>query len=389
MNRERKIVVPSPENSETPLSDAQGWVTPVRLFFVRNHFEAPDLKLSEWRLRIQGAVERELELSWEQLNELPMQSVFATMECAGNGRSFLRAPVEGVQWGAGAVGHAEWTGVPLRLVLQMAGICSDAVEVVAEGADRGCERDHPEPMSFAHSVPREKALHPDTLIALQMNGEPLESSHGFPARLLVPGWYGVCSVKWLSHLEAVRTPFCGYFQTIKYTVQRRTGRGQELDAVGPMPVKSEIIRPAAGAALGLGTNRILGFAWAGEESVETVEVSIDGGRSWSRADLKGIQTPYSWIMWEYLWEASAPGEHQILSRAVSAGGRVQPLGHDPLCGGYMIHFSRPVSVHVDAARPGPGSFPRASLRDEFRAFAEERARLPLDVQLELTGGAGI
>lgn len=389
MKGERRVVVPSPENSETPLSDVQSWVTPVRLFFVRNHFDTPEIDLSQWRLRIEGCVERELELSWEQLNELPARSVFATMECAGNGRSFLRQPVEGVQWGAGAVGHAEWTGVPLALVLQRAGLRADAIEIVAEGADCGSEKGHPDPMPFAHGLPREKALHPDTLLALRMNGEPLEPSHGFPVRLLVPGWYGVCAVKWLTRLTAVSEPFGGYFQTVKYTVRRRTGRGEEVEAVGPMPVKSEIIRPGSGETLGLGMNRILGFAWAGEEAVAAVEVSVDGGRSWGRADLKGLQAPYSWTLWEYLWEAGAPGEYQLLSRAVSDTGRVQPLGHDPLHGGYMIHFSRPTLVRVDAARRSGGVFGDASLLQEVHAFAEERARLPLDVELELTYGAGI
>src|SRR5262245_5763441 len=317
MVEQRKVVTATPENSETPLEEVRSWVTPNRLFFVRNHFDTPTIDVATWRLKVEGCVNRSMEWTWAELTALPERSVFATVECAGNGRSFLRQHVHGVQWGAGAIGHAEWTGVPLRLVLEKAGLRHDAVQILFEGADSGTEADHPEPMHFARSLPLKKALDPNTLLATRMNGEPLEPIHGFPVRLFVPGWYGVASVKWLLRISAVDRAFKGYFQTVKYTYQRRTSNGLETVVIGPMRVKSEIIRPRSSEVLGLGTNRIFGVAWAGEEPVAAVELSTDGGRTWNAAQLVGPRAAYSWTMWEYLWEVASPGDYSLVARAIS------------------------------------------------------------------------
>src|SRR5256886_3349563 len=153
MPEQRKIVTAAPENSETPLEAVRGWVTPTRLFFVRNHFPVPTLDVASWRLSVEGRVKHRRDWTWDQLMELPQRSVFATVECAGNGRSFLAERAAGVQWGAGAIGHAEWTGVPVAAVLERVGLRPGAVEVLFEGADRGTEADHPEPMNFARSLP--------------------------------------------------------------------------------------------------------------------------------------------------------------------------------------------------------------------------------------------
>ncbi len=394
MAEERKIVTAAPENSETPLEKGASWVTPNPLFFVRNHFDVPKIDLQTWRLRIEGCVNRPRDWTFDELGELPERTVFATVECAGNGRSFLSPHVHGVQWGAGAIGHAEWTGLPLRLVLEQSGLKTDALEVVFYGQDVGSEADHPEPMPVARSLPLKKALDANTLLATRMNGEPLEPNHGFPVRLIVPGWYGVASVKWLGRIEAVAQPFKGYFQTTKYTIQRKRGRDPagrpETAIVQEMAVKSEIVRPRAGEVLGLGVNRLFGLAWAGEEAVERVEVSTDDGRTWSDAELVGPSARFSWTLWEYLWEVAQPGGYTLLSRATAAGGRVQPLHHDPLCGGYQIHFTRPRHVRIERTR---------QIRDlrgdpellvyDMNAFAEENARFPLDVELAFTGGEGI
>jgi DMSO/TMAO reductase YedYZ molybdopterin-dependent catalytic subunit len=356
---QRRVITSVPENSETPLEDMRSWVTPTRLFFVRNHFNAPSLDIATWRLCVEGCVDRPLALTWDELAALPERTVFATVECAGNGRSFLRQPVDGVQWGAGAIGHAEWTGVPLRLVLQRAGVQPKAVEVVFEGADRGSEPDHPAPMHFAR-------------------------------RLFVPGWYGVASVKWLQRIELIDYAFKGYFQSVKYTVRRRIQGAVETVGVGAMAVKSEIIRPAAGATLGVGTNRVFGVAWAGEEAVARVEVSTDGGRSWSDAELLGPRARYSWALWEYLWEVAQPGACTLLVRATSTSGQTQPMHHDPLNGGYQIQFSRSTSVHIAGTQQGedlPAS--AQTLVYDMNAFAEENSRLPMDVTLEFAGGEGI
>jgi DMSO/TMAO reductase YedYZ molybdopterin-dependent catalytic subunit len=387
----RKVVTDFPENSETPLDSLHGWVTPNRLFFVRNHFPVPAAEPAGWKLAVEGLVERPLRLGWDELQKMPQRSVFATVECAGNGRSFLSERQPGVQWGAGAIGHAEWTGVPLADVLRKAGLRAGALEVLFEGSDRGSEPDHPEPMQFARSLPLAKALDRDTLLVTRMNGELLTPDHGAPMRLFVPGWYGVASVKWLRRVEVLDRPYRGYFQGVKYTVQRRGPDGAlETVIVGPMAVKAELVRPEEGAALGVGTNRLFGVAWAGEEAVGDVEVSTDGGETWAAADLLTPPARYCWSLWEYLWEVAEPGEHTLLARATSASGRVQPAGHDPLNGGYLIHHSRPRRVRVAAGQRAAATHADlAALLYDMNAYAEENRRLPLDAEMEFSGGGGI
>jgi DMSO/TMAO reductase YedYZ molybdopterin-dependent catalytic subunit len=387
---QQKVLSQTPENRETPLSEVTSWVTPNRWFFVRSHFETPEINVDQYRLVIDGLVERPLALSWAELESLPRRSVFCTMECAGNGRSFLTPRVEGVQWTAGAVGHAEWAGVPLERLLKLAGVKPEAIELVFYGADCGADAGQDGPQAFARSLPLEKALHPDTLLATHMNGEPLEPSHGYPLRLIVPGWYGVASVKWVSRIEVVAEPFRGYFQSVKYTIEHATGSGRRVDVVGPMPAKSEILRPAEGDVLGVGANRIFGMAWAGESAVAAVEISTDGGETWQRAQLHGPTAKFSWTPWEYLWEAVAPGEYSLLARAVAEDGQVQPMQHDRRRGGYLINFCRPIRVGVDAAKTSADLFGDArSLHQEMTSMARERATLPLDADMELLSGAGI
>jgi DMSO/TMAO reductase YedYZ molybdopterin-dependent catalytic subunit len=389
MADQRKVVTAEPENSETPLDSVRSWVTPTRLFFVRNHFTVPSIDVAHWRLSVEGCVKQSRVWTWDEIIELPERTVFATVECAGNGRSFLAARQAGVQWGAGAVGHAEWTGVPLAHLLERSGLESDALEVLFEGADVGTESDHPAPMPFERSLPLAKAMHPDTLLAYRMNGEILEPIHGYPLRLFVPGWYGVASVKWLRRIEVVNKPFRGYFQSVKYTVQRRTERGLEKEIVGPMMPKSEIIRPRAGEVLPMGGNRCFGVSWAGEDSVSHVEVSVDGGATWSDATLMGPQAPYSWTLWEYLWQAHSPSEHTVLARATSSSGRVQPTEHDLLNGGYLIHHSRPLCVRVAAVPSATESVQPHTIMYDMNAYAEENMRLSLDVDLQFSAGEGI
>lgn len=390
MPEQRKIVTATPENSETPLDQVRGWVTPNSLFFVRNHFNPPKIDAATWRLRVEGCVQRVIEWSLDDLLKLPERSVFATVECAGNGRSFLAQRVPGVPWGAGAIGHAEWTGVPVRALLERSGLTASAIDILFEGADQGTEPDHPEVMPFARSLPLDKAIHPDTLLATRMNGELLNEVHGAPLRLFVPGWYGVASVKWLKRIVALDKPFRGYFQTTKYTTHRKANAGTETVIVGPMAVKSEIIRPKSGDLLGIGGNRVVGLAWAGEEAVAKVEVSTDSGRSWMKAELMGPQAPYSWTLWEYLWEIAEPGDHSLMARTTSTGGRVQPMEYDPLNLGYQIDFCRPVPVRVAAATRTYAEIgnPDALLFD-INSYAEENMRLPLDVEAQYSGGGGI
>lgn len=392
MRSERPVVTQSPENSETPLPDLRSWVTPNRLFFVRNHFAEPELDERSWRLRVHGQVRVPREWSWRELQELSERTVFATMECAGNGRSFLHPVEPGIQWGSGAVGHAEWTGVPLAAVLEHSGLLGDALEILCEGADVGTEPDHPEPMRFVRGLPLLKALHPDTLIAFRMNGEPLTPSHGAPARLIVPGWYGVCSVKWLTRIEVLNRAFEGYFQTSKYTIREADGRDTRMVKLTRMAVKSEIIRPAPEAELQPGVNRITGLAWGGEAPVDRVDLSTDGGRTWTPATLVGPRAPYSWTMWEHLWHVERPGEYRLASRATSASGESQPSCHDPLRGGYVINFVRAHPVRVASTGRSQETWGDATSRAYGLAhYAEREAQRHLDLELdsEFTDGAGI
>jgi len=385
MSPARRIVTSGPENSETPLEQVPSWVTPNRLFFVRNHFEPPVVNDARaWELTLEGLVTRPMRWTLAQLEAMPQHGVFATVECAGNGRSFLKEKAEGVQWGAGAIGHAEWTGVRLRDLLEPAGIKASATEIIFEGADRGEEGG--KTMNFSRSLPLAKALHPDTLIALRMNGEALEPNHGAPLRLFVPGWYGVASVKWLRTMRVTDQPYQGYFQTTKYSIIRG-GRRQPL---GPGSVKSEVLSPAAGAQVGAGTVRIAGVAWAGEAGVSRVDVSTDGGRTWHAAHLTGIDQPYSWRQWEALWTVTAPGDYEIVTRAHSSRGETQPIEYDRDNLGYLINVVRPVRVRVKAGDGAADDFADPGTWSVYmEAYAEENRRRPLDVQLAFTAGDGI
>jgi len=235
-----------PANLETPLDHVGSYLTPAELFYIRSHFIAPTVDRASYRLRIDGAVRTPLSLTFQALREMPSETRAVTLECAGNGRVFLVPQVAGAQWELGAVGNAEWTGVPLRALLERAGLEDDACEIVLEGADRGSPHEEPvppEPISFARSLPRDKALRREVLIAFRMNGDELPLHHGFPVRAIVPGHYGVASVKWLTHIEAVREPFRGYWQTSDYGYWDRLDGLPVRQPLREVQLKSEITRP--------------------------------------------------------------------------------------------------------------------------------------------------
>lgn len=389
MEAQRKTVTAHPENSETPLDAAPSWVTPNRLFFVRNHFEVPQVDAAQWQVAIEGLVARPRRWTIAELAELPQHTVFATVECAGNGRASLREKAAGVQWGAGAIGHAEWTGVRLRDLLQVAGLKTGALEVVCEGADRGSEPDHPQPMFFSRSLPLAKALDPDTLLALRMNGELLEPNHGAPLRLFVPGWYGVASVKWLRTLRVIDHEYPGYFQTTKYSIDRGAAGAKRRVPLGPGIVKSEILHPAANASITPGPQRIAGVAWAGEERIARVDVSTDGGVSWWPAHLNGLRQPYSWCRWEYEWTPATEGEYTLMARAHTESGQSQPFDYNPDNLGYLINNVLPRTVRVRAAAPVPVRGDAIDWMETMQDFAVANTRRGLDVELAFTGGEGI
>jgi DMSO/TMAO reductase YedYZ molybdopterin-dependent catalytic subunit len=340
-----------PENLEFPFSALESFLTPNKLFYVRNHFAAPKLDAGTWRLRVEGAVEKPLELAHAEILKLPAQTVPVTLECAGNGRAFLEPKTKGVQWQLGAVSTAEWTGVTLASILERAGLKPGAVDVVLEGADSGEVKNEPKPpdskLHFARGLPLAKALKAEVLLAYRMSGEELPVAHGFPLRAVVAGWYGMASVKWLQRIVVTDRPFHGYDQTTDYTVWERRDALPSLTPLTGMEVKASIARPAAGETVPAGkAYRIHGAAWAGESDVAKVEVSTDGGTSWAAARLVDEAKPFCWRRWEYTWDKPRAGKYSVLARASDRRGRTQPTKRDPDRRNYAISHVVPVPVEV-------------------------------------------
>lgn len=353
-----------PENLEFPFATLNSFITPNEQFFVRSHFAVPKLDVATWRLKLEGLVERPCELSLAELCSLKTRTVSATIECAGNNRIFLSPKVDGLQWELGAVGTAEWTGVPLAAVLERAGVQPGAVEVVFEGADSGKLAKPPSPgnIHYAHSVPLTKAFTSDVLLVHTMNGQPLTPGHGFPLRVVVPGWYGMASVKWLQRIVLVDRPFRGYFKTADYTYwEQRPGLPMQLLPVTESEVKAQIARPASREIVPIDSiYRVHGAAWAGEAEVTQVQVSSDGGATWGAANLLGRHVPYSWRFWEHHWHTpSQAGRCTLMARAMDSRGRVQPAHRDPHRGSYVISHTVPIEVEVSDKAPGGGPEPFA------------------------------
>jgi DMSO/TMAO reductase YedYZ molybdopterin-dependent catalytic subunit len=271
---------------------------------------------------VDGWVERALELGLEDLRRLPSRTVVATLECAGNGRRAMTPTPPGTPWGWGAVSTGSFTGVPLRDVLDRARLRAGAVEVAFTGADRG-EVAPGRAASFERSLPLDVALAPDTLLVHEMNGAPLTPDHGFPLRLVVPGWYGVASVKWLTRVTVLRQPLEAFYQTEHYVYDGEPGTPGRAP-VTRMRVRSLIARPAEGAELRAGAVEIAGAAWSGDGAIREVAVTTDGGRAWRAAALEPAASPYAAVLWSLRWDAP-PGEHVIASRASDAAGGIQPL----------------------------------------------------------------
>src|ERR1700726_4362707 len=287
-----------PHNLETPVDRVDSFLTPTELFYVRSHSPAPKLALDSYRLQIAGAVSSPFSLTYQELQDMPSEKVVALLECAGNSRVFLVPQVQGAQWELGAAGNAEWTGVPLHVLLERAGLAEDAREIALEGADRGTPKEEPvppEPISYAWSLPRAKAIRPEVLIAYQMNGRDLPRDHGFPARAIVPGHYGMASVKWLTGIQAVREPFHGYWQTSDYAYWASMDGKPVRRPLGEMQLKSEIARPRVYETLA--PNQIYtvsGAAWTGETEVTGIAVSTDGGQTWTEAHFIDAARRHAW-----------------------------------------------------------------------------------------------
>ncbi|HEX9599409.1 MAG TPA: sulfite oxidase [Gaiellaceae bacterium] len=313
-----------PLNCETSIPALIGGVVmPNAQFYVRNHFQIPVLDLSAWRLNVGGLVERPLSLRFRDLHELRSQAAAVTLECAGNGRSGFDPPIEGEQWNLGAVGTAEWTGVPLVEVLHRAGVKPEASELVFRGADAGALPGRTETIRFERSLKLEDATSSDALLAFAMNGEPLPVQHGYPLRLIVPGWYGVASVKWLTEIEAVDAPFSGHFQVNAYIYEWERDGEVVSEPVTLQMVRSLITEPAPNEEVEGGELAIRGVAWSGAAPVARVEVSIGAG-PWQEAHLVGEQTRYSWQGWELITRIDRPSTIAVRARATDVAGRTQP-----------------------------------------------------------------
>lgn len=339
-----------PANLEMPFGLLDSWVTPNDQFYIRSHFPVPAADLKTWRLRVEGAVERPLELSVDDLRRLGIQTVPATLECAGNGRVFLVPKVKGTQWELGAVGNAHWTGVSLGKVLRQAGVKNGAVDVVLEGADSGTISEAPKPsgkIPYARSVPLAKALD-GVLLALEMNGEPLSPAHGFPLRAIVPGWFGMAAVKWLQRIVVTEERFSGYYETVDYAFWEQKDAGVALVPITEMQVKASIARPGINEVITSGSScQITGAAWTSEADITKVEVSTDGGRSWSEASLGEEAARNCWQLWSWTWSVpNEPGRAVLMARATDSRGRMQPLERDPNRGTYEINHCLPIDVEI-------------------------------------------
>src|SRR5215469_14772352 len=281
----------SPLNLEMPFSAMDSFLTPTKSFYVRTHFPIPAIDRSAWWLYVEGEVEKPFSINYEELMTIESVTVPVTLECAGNNRNFLDPKVKGVQWHLGAVGNAEWTGVPLSVLLNRVTLKPNAYEIVLEGADLGVLEDPKSPpgeLKFARSIPLKKARQ-DVLLAYKMNGEDLPPEHGFPLRAIVPGWYAMASIKWLQRIIVTDRAFTGYYQTIDYAYWKRTDYGHwqrgeqvaELTPLTEMQVKAEIARPAQGETVAANTSvRVHGAAWACDAEIAKVELSMDGGATW-------------------------------------------------------------------------------------------------------------
>jgi sulfite oxidase len=317
-----------PFNAETGLGSLVDSVTDIDAFYVRGHGPVPEIDAGAWRLRVEGLVQRELSLSLETLREAFVErTVTATLQCAGNRRAGLIAvrdiPGE-APWGPGATGTATWTGVALADVLALAGPLSDASDVGFEGADSSPEA---EPVqAFGGSIPLDKACRPEVLLAWAMNGEPLPPVHGAPVRVVVPGYIGARSVKWLERIEVRSEPWSGYFQHVVYRLVPADGRaGQGVGMpLGLVALNSDVLSPRDGATVAAGPVEVRGYAFAGgDRYVARVDVSVDGGTSWTQAELLDNLGRWAWRHWRSTFDLG-PGDHELLVRAWDSSAATQP-----------------------------------------------------------------
>ena len=336
---------------ETPVEHFRTWLTPSQYFFVRNHMDEPStIDPAQWKLSIGGEVEKPYTLTLAELSRLEAHSVVNTLECAGNGRAFQNPKVPGVQWAKGAVSTGRFTGPRLRDLMERAGVKSTGKYVMFRGLDEVPGKVPP----FIRSIPIEKAMDSDTLVATHLNGAPLPKHNGFPARALTPGWIGAASCKWLTEIKVLEKEFEGNFMSPGYRMPNQpvkpgeAVKPEDTHPVTALNVKSLISWPSDGATLRSLNVPIQGVAWAGEAEVTRVEISIDGGNSWRPAELGNERAPYAWRLYRYPWKAAKSGDYTILSRATDSQGRTQPPAPVWNPSGYLNNAIDQVKIHVQA-----------------------------------------
>lgn len=335
-------------NHGMPLEALDYDITPAGLHYLLIHYDVPRADPAAWRLEVGGAVARPLSLSLADLAERPTVTRAVTFECAGNGRALLDPRPISQPWLLEAVGTAEWTGTPLAGLLEEAGPADDAVDVVFTGADRGIEGDVEQ--LYARALAVDVARSGEALVAWAMNGAPLLPQHGFPLRLVVPGWYGMTNVKWLTRIEVLREPFDGYQNARGYRMRQEPE--EEGTPVTRMAVRS-LMRPPGIPEFATRRRHVRaepqtleGRAWSGAGAIEAVEVSTDGGATWRAAELDPPVGPYAWRRWTFAWTPEAPGECELCCRATDSAGNRQPLAPPWNLGGYANNAVQRVPVTV-------------------------------------------
>ncbi len=326
MEKNMRIMTEKPLNAETPTESLRSWITANSVFFDRNQgaFPSEPISLEEWNLLIDGEVENQLQLTMDHILRMPKATVANTFECSGNGRSLLKEKARGNPWTIGGVGNAVYGGVWLRDVLQKAGLKDSAKHVSFEGQDQPLGSAG---IKFIRSIPIEKAMS-GTLLAYEMNGEPLPLKHGFPMRALALGWTGANCVKWLWKINVLDRPYEGFFMDNVYRIFQKDQDPKSGEVVTKLKIKSIITQPLNGEELDPGAIVILGAAYAGESDVERVEVSLDNGKSWKDAQFIGPHEAFAWRQWQYIWEAKDKGDYALMSRAIDPQGRQQPMTAD-------------------------------------------------------------
>jgi sulfite oxidase len=349
-NARRRLLQLSPNaiNAETPLDALTTYLTPNDLFFVRNHWFPMYPSLKTWSLTVDGEVERPLQLKLAELKAMPRATVTCVLQCAGNGRALHKPPVPGIQWMYGAVGNAQWTGVRVKDLLARAGVKAGARHLHAFGSDKPPQNVPP----FHRSIELEKVLE-DGVLAYEMNGQPLLQPHGWPLRLVVPGWAGDHWMKWLVRLSPQAEAQKGFYMDTAYRYPLQPGepglafKPDEMKPVTELFVKSNFTDVPAAAQAGAPVT-LRGFAFSGAPDIAKVEVSDDGGATWKEAALDPRHDPYAWRLWSVKWQAKGPGQARLVVRATDSSGSIQPKDGVWNQSGYLYNAWHEAVIEVKA-----------------------------------------